>query len=636
MKLSLARAPRRTLLSLVLAATAACSSGDSDPAPPPPPRTLARLDVSPAAPWLVVDSTMRFYAMAFYSDQTSADVTEQATWSSSAGTVVSVSTDPGTRGAAQALGVGSSTVTATYEGVSGSTDATVLEAGSGTTLVGTVTYDFVPATYSPATESGTLQFGASYQKPVRGAVVRVMQGATQLGETTTDEAGHYAITFVGTGTVQVIALAKTRSPPLQVEDNTHGDAVWAIGTSVAAVNATVNLHATHGWTGSSYDLATRAAAPFAILDSMYTAAKGFLAVRSPVFPSLRVNWSPDNLSTSDSYDPANGFIGTSHYSPSQGEIYILGKDGEDTDEFDSHVIVHEWAHYFEDNLSRSESPGGPHATGDVLDPRLAFGEGYASAIAGMLLGEAIYADTGWWDGVHLEAFGFDAETTPSPTDDCVLPPGAVSLDSCVAGLNPGPFSEMSIIRALHDLWDPGTNEAWDTTAIDLGTIYDVLVGPEKETQALTTIGSFIAGLKAQASVSTAAVDAVLDHYSIGSISDEWGTGDPDLRAMYSDVSVLPSGNSFTLDGRFAPNMRQQNRYLVFTATTTSATVTSSCPYDVDLYAYGSGQLMGSDDSLDGNERVQFATTPGAVYVIVLTGWGAVNGPYTATVSISTP
>jgi hypothetical protein len=622
MKLACAR--RRLVLPLILAALAACSSGGDDLAPAGP--TLSRVDVSPAEPSISPGTTMNFYATAVYSDQSTVDVTEQATWTSSASTILSVSTAAGTHGAAEALAVGSSTVTATYEGVSGSTTATVFEAGSGVTITGTVTYDFVPATYNPATDSGTLQFSASYQKPVRGAVVRVMQGGNQLGETTTDGTGHYAIKFGGAGTVSVVALAKTVAPPIQVEDNTDGDAVWAIATSVAAVNATVNLHATHGWIGSSYNATARTAAPFAILDSMYTAAKGFLdAGRTVAFPALKVNWSPDNVSSS-TYNPPAGLIVTSHYLPTDGEIYILGKDGDDTDEFDSHVIVHEWAHYFENNLSRSDSPGGPHGLGDVLDPRLAFGEGYGTALAAMLLPESIYADTGWWAGT-LDAFGFDAEMSAGWNDD---------FDGSGTGLNPGPFSEMSIIRLLYDLWDSGTNEAFDTVSIGLGTFYDVLVGPERTTDALTTIASFITGLKAQPGVNAAAVDSLLARYSIGAISDQWGTGDADLRAMYRNVSVPSAGNAFTLDGRFDPNMQQQNRYLVFAATGSSATVTSASAQDVDLEAYHQGVLLDYDWSNDGYETLNFATTPGDVYVIVLNGWGELNRTYSATVNISTP
>ena len=54
-----------------------------------------------------------------------------------------------------------------------------------------------------------------------------------------------------------------------------------------------------------------------------------------------------------------------------------------TDEYDDHVVVHEWAHYFEANFSRSDSIGGDHASDNVLDIRLAFGEGFGNAYSAM-------------------------------------------------------------------------------------------------------------------------------------------------------------------------------------------------------------------------------------------------------------
>ncbi len=67
-------------------------------------------------------------------------------------------------------------------------------------------------------------------------------------------------------------------------------------------------------------------------------------------------------------------------SPTFGPIdsmVILGDAGVDTDEFDAHVIAHEWAHYFEDVMSRSNSEGGAHLLGESLDASLAFSEGFA-------------------------------------------------------------------------------------------------------------------------------------------------------------------------------------------------------------------------------------------------------------------
>jgi hypothetical protein len=86
-----------------------------------------------------------------------------------------------------------------------------------------------------------------------------------------------------------------------------------------------------------------------------------------------------------------GEIKTSHYSDNQ--LYILGKENVDTDEYDDHVVAHEWGHYFESRFSRSDSLGDDHSIGDKLDPRVAFGEGLGNAISGMVTDDIHYVDT---------------------------------------------------------------------------------------------------------------------------------------------------------------------------------------------------------------------------------------------------
>lgn len=497
------------------------------------------------------------------------------------------------------------------------------------TVSGKVSYDFVPAVYSPATRTGTLAFANASEKPARNVVVQVRQGATILATTNTDEQGLYLVTVtpVAAGPVSIIALAQTTTPPIQVEDNTDRNAIWGIGDSVTPTSPTTikNLRATHGWNGTAYDATRRTAAPFAILDSMYTAARAFMAVRQVNFPALKVNWSPNNVPQAG--DKTQGFISTSHFAFNDREIYVLGKAGVDTDEFDSHVIVHEWGHYFEANLSRSDSPGGPHRPGDVLDPRIAFGEGYGNAIAAMVLPESMYVDTAWSGGSSgpPSAFGFDAETAPSPTDDP----------------NPGAFSEMSIQRVLYDLFDSGSNEAaYDQTAVGLGTIYDVLVGPQKTTEAMTTIGSFIAGLKAQPGVNATAVNTLLAHYNIGPITSAFGDGDSGsqgLRAMYTDVPSYPFNTSIGLGGGFEFNTWQQNQYYVFTGNGARVTITANSTSDVAIAAYRQGQKVGeSDSTLNGTETFSITTQADVRYVLVLTGFGTTQGDYNVSLSFTSP
>lgn len=483
------------------------------------------------------------------------------------------------------------------------------------TVSGTATYDAVPPSLSG------LDFARSASRPIRGAVVQVMQGSTVLATTSTDEAGRYSATYTpsGSGQLGVAVLARTHAPSIQLQDNTSAGAQWGMLGSFSASDTTRNLHATHGWNGSSYAPSSRLAAPFAILDAMYTASRTFLAVRPSVsFPALKVNWSPENVPQSG--NKAQGQIGTSHFAPNDGQIYILGKAGADTDEFDRHVIVHEWGHYFENGLSRSDSPGGPHGNGDILDPRLAFGEGYGNALSGILLHpDTLYVDTSW-GGSSQRAFGFDVDVEPAPSDDP----------------NPGPFSETTVMRVLYHVVHRGRlGGAWDQVGIGLGPVYDVLTGPQKNTEALTTIGSFIAGLKAQPGTTAGAVDALLANFGIGPIASEWGDGDPSLRAMYTEVPGLPFTANVAFGGAFDPNKWAQNQFFRVTGTGGPLVVRTSCAQDVDVRIYRRGVVVAAGTTDSGNETVTLANSQaGAIYVVVVTGFGEQPGDYPVAVNIA--
>src|SRR5690606_24529964 len=128
-----------------------------------------------------------------------------------------------------------------------------------------------------------------------------------------------------------------------------------------------------------------AAAPFAILDTVYR-TKELIRTAAPTaqFPELNLYWSRINRSEVDENGvavlcPDDGAIVSSLYLSGQGVddcnqtlpegIYVLGdygNGGGDTDEFDAHVIAHEFGHYFEDRFSRSDSLGGSHFRGDRL------------------------------------------------------------------------------------------------------------------------------------------------------------------------------------------------------------------------------------------------------------------------------
>ncbi len=79
--------------------------------------TLERIEITPQDESIDVDDTLQYTATAFYSDDSSADRTSSATWSSSNDDIASISDDPAaSRGLARGNSGGSVTIVATFEG----------------------------------------------------------------------------------------------------------------------------------------------------------------------------------------------------------------------------------------------------------------------------------------------------------------------------------------------------------------------------------------------------------------------------------------------------------------------------------------------------------------------------------------
>ena len=271
------------------------------------------------------------------------------------------------------------------------------------TLNGIVTYDYVPHS---STNIG-LDYSAVQRRPIRGAQIEIMDDSSRLIATTvTQSDGSYSFILPQNTIVKVrvkARLLKTTLPTwnFSVTDNSSGNALYVLDGSLATVgnqNSTRNLHASSGWAGDKYSNA-RAAAPFAILDAIYGASIRLLdAGNTNNLPPLEVRWSTKN-SAADG-DVSKGEIGTSYFDGDA--IYLLGDADRDTDEYDPHVLLHEWGHYLERKIYRSDSIGGSHADGDSLDIRVAFSEGFANAFAGMMIDKVIYTDA---SGIN-QASGF--------------------------------------------------------------------------------------------------------------------------------------------------------------------------------------------------------------------------------------
>jgi len=105
--------------------------------------TLVSIGVTPATPTVAKGLTRQFTATGTYTDATTQNLTTTATWASSDATKATISNASGSQGLASTPGVGSASITATLNGVSGSTTLTV----SAATLV---SIGVTPATPSVA------------------------------------------------------------------------------------------------------------------------------------------------------------------------------------------------------------------------------------------------------------------------------------------------------------------------------------------------------------------------------------------------------------------------------------------------------------------------------------------------------
>ncbi|MDM0077569.1 hypothetical protein QTH90_24395 [Variovorax sp. J2P1-59] len=391
------------------------------------------------------------------------------------------------------------------------------------TLNGVATYDSVPNT------TGALLYAATAPKPVRGAVVDIVSAASSaiVATTTTDANGAYSVAVPSSTLVvvrvkaQMLQAGSGANWDVTVRDNTQSSAIYAMETpafSTGVAAGTRNLHAPSGWGGSSYT-SGRIAAPFALLDTVYTAQAKVLSVApSTVFPVLRVFWSVNNLPADG--NPTLGQIGTTFFSDSDGApaIYVLGKEDVDTDEYDASVIAHEWGHYYQSAFSRDDSPGGSHSMTDSLDRRVAFSEGWGNAWSGIALGRGNYTDaTG---PRQAQGSNVDLATGASP--------------------NPGWYREASIHSILWKL----------NSVVGFKPIHDALTGaPFKSGLAVTSIHPFTAAFDAAAPAGASTLAGLLVAQNIsGAANDPFGTLESNSGGISGVANPIPLYRSAAVGG----------------------------------------------------------------------------------------
>lgn len=491
-------------------------------------------------------------------------------------------------------------------------------------VVGQVSFDFVPTVVTATSVS--LDHGAVQRLAARFVVVEAVSANNQelLASTVTNENGNYSLVLPKNTSVRLRAKAKMESVSgnkleVVVVDNTNANAQWAVLSEpfdTGDGNAvTQNLNAGSGWTGNAYNDSARAAGPFAILDTIYRAVEKVAAADSDAdFPALTVYWSPQNVSGSGD-DPIVGQIGTSHFIPADRNngprLYLLGKQDNDTDEYDRHVIAHEFGHYLQSAFSRDDSIGGQHGAGDMLDLRVAFSEGWGNGWAGIALNNPVYTDT--LDAAQANGSQFDVSV------------GAES--------NPGWFSEDSIQKLF---WDMSRK-----SSIGFAAIWTTLKTGLTQSSALSSIHSFAFAMNQQIPAAGDDLITILAGQDVALPTDPYGSGETNLGSPpIGDLSPLyldHGGAGTTLSGVCVnnsndpqvDNLRFGNRSgefrfikVTLAAGAHSFIVTTSSTYNsktTPIFAlYGKdGEVAESANDRNNNQTLNYTAAAGD-YVLALT------------------
>lgn len=341
---------------------------------------------------------------------------------------------------------------------------TTRSVGSDITISGTAKY-YVRQTNLVLQSSklvGILGNPSSTSYAIEKAEVQVLNSAGAIincGLTTS--AGTFSIKAPPNASYTIKVLSRSSDPSgnfsVSVKEDIYSNTLYELSSSVTVASSSVtgvNLYAYARQSESSKVLG----GAFNIFDRIVK-ANNYVAAISGVDMSciknnkVSVYWKAGfNPNSYRNYpnDPL------SYYIPGNHELYILGgKNGdlayEDTDHFDDSVVVHEYGHFLEDVCGKSDSRGGSHNGNFLIDPRLAWSEGWANYFQTTVSGNKYYIDT----------IGFSDSTEGGNGQNGITldlsESGATASRDAVSAAGEGTFREVSISRSLYKMTNAASN-----------------------------------------------------------------------------------------------------------------------------------------------------------------------------------
>ena len=225
---------------------------------------LVSIQVSPATSSVPAGLTQQFVATGVYNNNTTADLTQTVTWTSSNGGIASVSSTAGSRGPATAIAAGTTTITATAGSVSGNATFTVAPAAltaievtpaSASIALGTTRQFTATGTYTNGS-TANLTTSVTWSSSSAAATVNASGTAAgvQVGNATIS-ASSGSITGSATLTVtaaELVSVAVTPLNPTLAKGLTQSFTATGTFTDGSAQNLT----ATASWSTSSPTVAS--------------------------------------------------------------------------------------------------------------------------------------------------------------------------------------------------------------------------------------------------------------------------------------------------------------------------------------------------------------------------------------------
>ena len=297
--------------------------------------------------------------------------------------------------------------------------------------------------------------------PIRHAEIRIVDSNKKLiqcGHTTVT--GTYSLQVPrgsASLTLQVMARSNTSKVRVSVLDAPEFNTVYNLsGSFVPNQNRSLNL------TAPAISDSSILAGAFNIYDQILNTNEYLRTQVSSQFVANKVSayWKKG-------FDPGS-YVGSppvSFYYPGYSRMFILGGENgdvinSDTDHFDDAIIIHEYAHFLEDEYSLSDSPGGPHDGRRQIDARLAWSEGFANFFNAAVrtyvansAAQANYVDSfGNSDGVSSTGIYIFADL--ESYEGC----GGRNLCDRAEESGEAIFREFAISRFLYDLIDDTPDE----------------------------------------------------------------------------------------------------------------------------------------------------------------------------------